>query len=77
MDENLKNAECAVCGCIFGVPIALHEAAKHSSNIIFYCPFGHGLHFTEKNVKENKQKENIQEKKDNVVQLRVVKNDES
>jgi hypothetical protein len=43
---------CSACGCRVLLPEALEEAARHSSHVHFYCPYGHVLHFpkTEKKV---------------------------
>jgi bacterioferritin-associated ferredoxin len=36
---------CHRCGSEIWLPLALFEAARHSSRIVFYCPFGHALIF--------------------------------
>ncbi len=38
---------CATCGCEVWLPDSLHDAARHSPSITFYCAYGHGLHFKE------------------------------
>lgn len=37
---------CARCGVSFGLPDELYMAAKASSKINFYCPYGHEQHFS-------------------------------
>lgn len=63
--------ECCICGCNFILPNELHSAASRSTKICFYCPYGHEQHFKE-TVKLTKEQP---AQPDNVVKLRIVKND--
>lgn len=53
------------------MPDALYEASHCESSILFYCPYGHELHFP-KTSKEKIQERINGTKEDNVVPLRVV-----
>lgn len=51
----MKNVgECARCKCEVWIPDALHDAARHSKTISFYCAYGHGMHFPEGENEETK-----------------------
>lgn len=36
---------CATCGCEWGIPDNLYDAARHSETLSFFCPYGHSNHF--------------------------------
>jgi hypothetical protein len=80
-NEELCTIECDECGCTFGMPQALAKAAGHSQNIIFYCPYGHSLNFKTAPEKQPEQflspglEEPKKEFKDNVVHLKLIKED--
>ena len=69
-DINLKVVVCDQCNCRFGISSALYEVATCSEDITFYCPYGHNLMFP-------KTTKVLPEKKDNIVQLHIVKKEEN
>ena len=54
---------CPRCGSLIIMPDELHDAARRSPDIPFYCSYGHHLHYPEA-VKPSK-----------VVPFKVIKND--
>jgi hypothetical protein len=66
---SLVRTNCANCGCLFAMPQELYEAARRSHLIIFSCPYGHQLHFSEVEKVPTKDKKKQIEKKDNVIDL--------
>lgn len=38
---------CCTCKFEFAIPYSLYDAATHTEEIHFYCPYGHKQHFPE------------------------------
>lgn len=62
---------CAHCRADMWLPLALYEAAKHSSRITFYCPYGHGQVFAEGESEETK----LRRERDRLKQQLAMKDD--
>jgi hypothetical protein len=68
----MKNITCASCGCMFGIPDALYEAAKASENISFYCAYGHTQHFP----KGDSEADKLRRERDRLAQQIAQRDDE-
>lgn len=76
MPNNLVRTTCAKCSCLFAMPQSLYDSAIHSERIVFFCPYGHQLHFTpvqalpqiEKKEKKEPSEES-EERMDNVIDI--------
>ena len=60
---------CAICGCEVWIPDELENAATHSTDIKFYCSYGHMLYFPYKE-KIIEPKISIQKTEGNVIPLK-------
>lgn len=71
--SNIIKTTCARCKCSFGIPDTLYETALHSEQIIFYCPYGHQLHYTPTQnihqIENQNKKEPEEERTDNVIYM--------
>jgi len=45
---------CWKCKCEVWLPTPLYKAAKHSSRIVFFCPYGHEAVFSEEETEVDK-----------------------
>lgn len=54
MSDLVHVGPCYRCKCDMTLPRALYEAAKKSSRIEFYCPYGHSQIFAEGESEETK-----------------------
>lgn len=56
VETGLMVKSCVICGIRYAVPIAFikERATDHET---FYCPNGHGLHFTKENEEERLSRE--------------------
>lgn len=52
----IKTTECCSCGVTFGMPADLYDARRNDHGY-FYCPNGHGQHFTGKSEAEKLREE--------------------
>lgn len=49
--KDIHIEECVNCGVPFGISMTLHDRFKKTRES-FYCPFGHGQHYTGQNEEE-------------------------
>ena len=63
---------CSRCGCTTWVPDALHDAARRSENITFYCAYGHPMHFPQ----GESATEKLRRERDRLAQTVAERNDE-
>lgn len=63
---------CCRCRTEIWLPESLHDAAKHSENISFWCPFGHEQHFAKGKTEEQK----LRRERDRLAQRIAERDDE-
>lgn len=51
----LETEECCACGVMFAMPASLRQKLQREGGT-FYCPNGHGQHYTESEVQAFKKK---------------------
>jgi hypothetical protein len=56
--DDMQTIKCCVCGELFGIDEAT-SVVLHRTQQIFYCPFGHTQHFTEREVEDPPEAEII------------------
>ena len=54
-NHDMKFVECWVCGCLFGMPNALHLEAQSHESFSFHCPNGHKLGLGEGSIDKLKK----------------------
>ena len=63
---------CWKCKCEVWLPTPLYKAAKHSSRISFFCPYGHEAIFSEGETEADK----LRRERDRLVQQMAKKDDD-
>jgi hypothetical protein len=72
MPEGRFIGACCQCKSEMWLPLVLYESARHSSKIVFFCPYGHEQVFTDGETEADK----LRRERDRLVQQMAQKNDE-
>lgn len=65
------NVTCWKCKCDYWLPVELYRAAKRSSTINFFCPYGHSAHYSDGPTDEDK----LRQERDRLKQQLAEKDD--
>lgn len=55
-EQRLSLEVCCACGVEFAMPVAMQERLRRT-HALFYCPAGHGQHYTAETAEEKARKE--------------------
>jgi N-acetylmuramic acid 6-phosphate (MurNAc-6-P) etherase len=72
MPEGRFIGACCRCKSDMWLPLVLYESARHSSKIVFFCPYGHEQIFSDKESEEDK----LRRERDRLQQKLAEKDDE-
>jgi hypothetical protein len=75
----LTVVDCCACGILFGVPVDLDKRNRNDHSRSFYCPSGHGQHYTGPTEAQRlrAQLETAERQRDNAESARIAARDQA